>query len=161
MTRIHQIRACICDLLRTSTIICYIYITAWITWLILMDLHQIFRFLDSFSEPTGNSNDPFSNVFKKSDLVEPDCLKPHLFGYSNRSSCVSGHFPCFIHGDNPGTTCAPKGIWPKKKWAGTCCFDFRSRFRCFGPWRLRGMWEMPFHSILFQSWLPLTSSWKK
>lgn len=72
MTRIHQNRACIRDLLR---LIFYIYITAWITWLILMDLHQIFRFLDSCPNQQETRMILFSNVFKKSDLlVEPDCL---------------------------------------------------------------------------------------
>ena len=72
---IHQIHAYMRDLLRL--------VRSWVTftsrlespWLILMDLHQIFRFLDSCPNQQETRMILFSNVFKKSDLlVEPDCL---------------------------------------------------------------------------------------
>ena len=68
-------------------------------------------------------------------------------------------FPMFIHG-TPWNNVRTEGIWPKKKWAGHVVL-ISGHVSLFWPWRLWGMWEMPFHSILFQSWLPLTSSWKK
>lgn len=156
MTRIHQICACIRDLLR---LICYIYITAWITWLILMDLHQIFRFLDSCPNQQETRMILFSNVFKKSDLlVEPDCLN-RIFSVTPTGLLVFQ----VISDVHPWDTLeqrAHRRHMAEKKVGRTCCFDFRSR-SLFWPWRLRGMWEMKFHSILLKSWLPLTSSWKK
>lgn len=73
-----------------------------------------FPILGFLSEPTGNSNDPFFKCFQKEwSSCGTRLLKPHLFGYSNRSSCVSGHFRCSSMG-HPGTTCAPKAYGRKK-----------------------------------------------
>lgn len=129
MTRIHQIRAYIRDLLRL--------VRSWVTfasrlestWLILMLIFTKFPILGFLSEPTGNLNDPFFKCFQKEWSCGTRLLKPHLFGSSIRSSCVSGHFRCSSMG-HPGTTCAPK-VYGRKKSGQDMLFWFPVTFRCF------------------------------